>query len=232
MRLALDEVAGGHRRLYLNSDPITEARLTRTVPPAPQFGDPIAIAQGSPDTLALLARRRSAPAQALTGPGPDEAELQELLRLAARAPDHGKLFPWRFIILEGQAKAAFAARLEPLAASQPDPEQALAVLAKLKNPPLTVAVISRALSDRKPRWEQELSAGAVCMNLLLAAEAMGFAANWITDWYAYDDRALAILGLQPGERVAGFIHLGKLNEPALERVRPVVEQITSRWSPD
>lgn len=105
------------------------------------------------------------------------------------------------------------------------------MLAKLKNPPLTVTVVSRIVSDKKPVWEQELSAGAVCMNLLLAADAMGFAANWITDWYAYDARAAAILGLGGGERVAGFIHLGTLAEPPLERVRPDVAGLTTRWRP-
>lgn len=202
-----------------------------SAPEAPEFGQPVAIAQGSPETLALMARRRSAPAQALAAPGPDAAQLATLLRLAARVPDHGKLFPWRFIVLEGAGKAAFAARLEPLATGQPDPDKALAVLAKLKNPPTTVAVVSHVVADRKPEWEQVLSAGAVCMNLLIAADAMGFAANWITDWYAYDERAKAILGLEPGERVAGFIHLGSLPEPPLERVRPVVETLTTRWRP-
>jgi nitroreductase len=203
--------------------------LTPPVPDAPDFGDPIEVARPSAETLALLARRRSAPAQALAAPGPDAAQLATLLRLAARVPDHGKLFPWRFIVLEGAAKAAFAARLEPLACDQGEPDKALAVLAKLKNPPVTVAVVSRIVSDRKPVWEQQLSAGALCMNLLIAADAMGFAANWITDWYAYDERATAILGLEAGERIAGFIHLGSVAEPPLERVRPSVEALTTRW---
>jgi nitroreductase len=96
---------------------------------------------------------------------------------------------------------------------------------------VTVAVVSRIVPDRQPEWEQELSADAVCMNLLIAADAMAFAANWITDWYAYDDRAKALLGLEAGERVAGFIHLGALAQPPLERVRPVVEALTTRWRP-
>lgn len=203
--------------------------MTPTVPKAPEFGAPIDIATPSSETLALLARRRSAPAQALIAPGPDAEQLKALLRLGARVPDHGKLFPWRFIVLEGEAKARFAQAIEPLAAGQPDPDKARAVLAKLRNPPVTVAVVARAPSDRKPAWEQELSAGAVCMNLLIAADAMGYAACWITDWYAYDGRATAILGLEPGERVAGFLHLGSLAEPPLERVRPEVEAITEYW---
>jgi nitroreductase len=203
--------------------------LTPTVPEAPEFGDPIEIARPSAETLALLARRRSAPAQALIAPGPDAEQLKTLLRLGARVPDHGKLFPWRFIVLKGEAKGAYADRIAPLAADQPDPDKARAVLAKLRNPPVTVAVVARAPSDRKPAWEQELSAGAVCTILLIAADAMGYAAAWITDWYAYDDRATAVLGLEPGERIAGFLHLGTLAEPPLERVRPDVEAITQYW---
>lgn len=203
--------------------------MTVTVPEAPEFGAPIEIAKASPETLALLARRRSAPAQALIAPGPDAGQLKTLLRLGARVPDHGKLFPWRFIVLEDEAKAAYADRIAPLAADQPDPDKARAVLAKLRNPPVTVAVVARPPSDRKPAWEQELSAGAVCTILLIAADAMGYAAAWITDWYAYDLRATAALGLEPGERIAGFLHLGTLAEPPLERVRPDVEAITQYW---
>ena len=202
-----------------------------TVPEAPEFGAPVDIAQASPQTLALMAHRRSASAPVLTAPAPSPAELEQLLRLAARAPDHGKLFPWRFIVLEGQAKAGYAAALEPLAADQPAPDKALAVLAKLRNPPLTVAVVSRVIECAIPEWEQILSSGAVCMNLLIAAEAMGYAANWITDWYAYDLRANTLLGVAPGERVAGFVHLGTAPEPPLERVRPELEPLIAYLNP-
>ena len=203
--------------------------MALTVPPAPDFGAPVDIARPSPDTLALLARRRSASAPTLGAPGPSPGELQTLLRLAARVPDHGKLNPWRFIILEGQAKADYAGALEPLAADQPNPDKALAVLAKLTNPPLTVAVVSRVTEGGIPEWEQVLSAGAACQNFLIAADAMGFAANWITDWYGYDARATALLGLAPNERVAGFIHLGTAPDAPLERVRPDVQAITTTW---
>jgi nitroreductase len=202
---------------------------TFAVPPAPEFGAPVEIARPSAQTLALLARRRSASPQAMTGPGPSRAELHELLRLAARAPDHGKLFPWRFVILEGEAKAAFVRGLEPLAADQPNAEKALATLAKIRIPPLSVAVISKVIDCPIPEWEQVLSSAAVCQNLLLAADAMGYGANWITDWYAYDDRAKALLGLEPNERVAGFVHLGSPGEAPLERVRPDLDKLVSEW---
>jgi nitroreductase len=208
---------------------IRETDLTIHVPSPPAFGDPVEIGRPSPETLALLARRRSASAPTLTGPAPTPDELMTLMRLAARVPDHGKLNPWRFIILEGEAKAAYANAIEPLAVDQPAPEKAQAVLAKLRNPPLTVAVISRVTECPIPEWEQVLSAGAVCMSFLIAADAMGYAANWITDWYAYDARARALLGLEAHERVAGFIHLGTSPEPPLERVRPDVDAITTRF---
>lgn len=199
------------------------------VPPAPEFGAPVEVGRPSPETLALLARRRSSSAQFLTAPGPSAEELEELLRLAARVPDHGKLFPWRFIVLEGEAKAALVKQLEQLAPTQPAPDKALAALAKLRSPPLTVAVISRVIECNIPEWEQIMSAGAVCTTFLIAADAMGYGSNWITDWYAYDGAATALLCLEPGERVAGFIHLGTPSEPPLERVRPEVDKLVSIW---
>ena len=199
------------------------------VPPAPAFGEPVEAARPSPDTLALMARRRSASAPQLIAPAPSPEELHELIRLAARAPDHGKLFPWHFLILEGDAKSALVRELERLAPDQPRPDKALATLAKLRNPPLTVVVVSRVIECNIPEWEQVLSSGAVCQNLLIAADAMGYAANWITDWYAYDDRATALLGLEPGERIAGFVHLGSMPEPPFERVRPDLDKLVAPW---
>jgi nitroreductase len=156
--------------------------------------------------------------------------LDTLLRLATRVPDHGKLSPWRFLILEGEGKAAFAQALTDLANSRGD-AQAAAKLAKLKTPPVTVAVISRAKPGAIPEWEQVLSAGAVCATLLNSALAMGYGANWITDWYAYDPEALALLGLGADEKVAGFIMIGAASETPLERQRPDVQALVSRWTP-
>lgn len=200
-----------------------------TVPPAPLFGDVIA-GQASPQTLDFLARRRSASAMALVAPGPTREELNELLRLAARVPDHGKLNPWRFVILEGAAKAAFTAKLEAIAATRPDGAKATAALGKLRIPPLAVAVISSPVAGNIPLWEQQMSAGAVCTTLLIAATAMGYGANWISDWYAFDARALAVLGVAEGEQVAGFLYLGSFGEPPQERVRPELADIVSDWS--
>jgi nitroreductase len=203
--------------------------LTHEVPAAPEFGEAAPI-EASPETLAFLARRRSASALTLTAPAPGDAELATLLRLATRVPDHGKLAPWRFVILRGAGKAQFVEGLEAIAATRPDGERLKAKLGKIKAPPLTVAVVSRASAGEIPEWEQRLSAGAVCMTLAVAAQAMGYGANWITDWYAYDPEAGRLLGLGDGERVAGFVHLGTSAETPLERVRPELGPIVSEWN--
>jgi nitroreductase len=199
--------------------------LTLTLPPEPEFGQPLQIGAREAAVLPFLALRRSASAATLRAPGPSETELHQLLRLAVRVPDHGKL------VLRENVKAAYTRALEPLAAEQANPEKALAALAKVRNPPVSVCVVSRLLDAAIPEWEQRLSSGAVCMTLLIAAQAAGYGANWITDWYAYDRRATAVLGLRGDERVAGFIHIGTAAEAPLERVRPKVEDLTNDWSP-
>jgi len=201
--------------------------LTVALPSAPEFGAPLDL-KPSPDVLAFLARRRSTSAVTLGEPAPSAGDIDTLIRLATRVPDHGKLAPWRFVVLEGQDKARFAARLEALATARGD-QPAVAKLAKLKVPPTAIAVISAPRPAAIPEWEQVLSAGAVCTTLLYAALAMGYGGNWITDWYAYDPEACAILGLGPTERVAGFVLLGTPREPPLERERPVAENLVTRW---
>jgi nitroreductase len=201
--------------------------VTAHLPPAPEFGAPIPLTP-TPEVLAFLATRRSTSALTLTAPAPGAGELETLLRLATRVPDHGKLSPWRFVILEGEAKARFTGRLEALAVDRGD-QTAAAKLAKLKVPPLAIAVISAPKPAAIPQWEQLLSAGAVATTLLYATLAMGYGANWITDWYAYDEAAKAILGLSGDEQVAGFMLIGTPREPALERERPNPDALVSRW---
>ncbi len=195
--------------------------------PAPiPFGQPCPI-RPSAETLTLLAERRSASAVTLQAPGPDADQIADLLRIASRAPDHGKLNPWRFVVLQGEGKAAYVRALEAIAAAQ---GQNPAALAKLSTPPLAIAVVSRVAVGKIPEWEQVLSAAAVCTLMLVAAEAMGFGANWITDWYAYEPEARAALGLAPDERIAGFVYLGTPSEAPLERVRPDVSEITTYFA--
>lgn len=175
-----------------------------------------------------LAQRRSAPAQSLIGPGPTDAELDDILRLGARTPDHGKLFPWRFVVLGPQSRAEIAERLAVLAEVRNKPAKDQAVLAKLTAAPVTILVISTPIPDAKPIWEQELSAGAVCMNLEHAASGFGYSSSWITDWYAYDAQAAALFGVKDGEKIAGFIHIGTLTEAPLERPRPEIAMKVTR----
>lgn len=177
----------------------------------------------SEELLSRLAVRRSASAQLLSAPGPSQAEIDQILHLGARTPDHGKLFPWRFVVLGPQSRAELAEALAALAESQGRVAKDLAVLAKLANPPLTILVVSTPIEGHKvPVWEQQLSAGAVCMNLEHATNALGYSASWITDWYSYDPAAVALFGVEDGESIAGFIHVGSLSEPSLERPRPVM----------
>lgn len=197
------------------------------LPPAPEFGEQLPV-EPAPEVLDFLARRRSASAVTLREPGPGPAEIAQLLRLATRVPDHGKLAPWRFIVLEGGTKARFAERLRALALGRGD-EPAAGKLVKLTTPPLAIAVVSSPKPGPIPEWEQVLSSGAVCATLLYAALAMGYGANWITDWYAYDAEAQAILGLGPGERVSGFLLIGATAEPPRERERAGLDELVSRW---
>ena len=183
----------------------------------------------SDEVLARLAVRRSASAQLLAAPGPSEAEIEQILHLGARTPDHGKLFPWRFVVLGPQSRTELSEVLAVLAETQGRVDKDLAVLAKLANPPLTIMVVSTPVQGHKvPVWEQQLSAGAVCMNIEHAADALGYSASWITDWYAYDPAAVALFGVQDGESIAGFIHLGTLTEAPLERPRPVMAHKVER----
>ena len=205
--------------------------MTQALPPEPEFGAPLPAPTRSDEVLRFLALRRSASAAALRAPGPSGEQLAQLLRLAARVPDHGKLAPWRFIILEGEAKAAFVGAVEALAARSDEPEKALGALFKLKAPPMGVVVVSRFIEGKIPEWEQRLSSAAVALSLLNAAQAMGFGGNWITDWYAYDPGVDALLGLGEGEKVTGFVYLGSVAEPPLERVRADVAALTTWWRP-
>jgi len=205
-----------------------ERAMLDTLTAAPVFGQALPVRPACRETLEMLATRRSASALTLVEPGPSPAQVDRLLNLGARAPDHGKLAPWRFIVIEGAAKDRLVAELQTMAETRPDAPKAIAGLGKLKTPPLAIAVVSRVTEGKIPEWEQVLSAGAVCMNLLLAAAAVGYGANWITGWYAYDEAALALIGVTDGERIAGFVHVGTPAEAPLERARPDVAALTTR----
>jgi nitroreductase len=187
-----------------------------------------------PDALKLLATRRSFKPIELLGPPPTVAEINMLLTIASRVPDHGKLAPWRFIVFEGEARrAAGAAIADAFRAKYPDarPDQVEAERERLTRAPLVIAVVSRAAPHVKiPEWEQVLSAGAAAMSLVLAANALGYGTSWITEWYAYDRAVLDALGLKPHERIAGFVHIGRPPGPPQDRPRPPLNEIVTRYS--
>ena len=185
------------------------------------------------DALKLLTTRRSFKPIELSGPAPSPAEIDTLLTVASRVPDHGKLAPWRFIVFEGDARqkagdaivAAFNAKFPEL-----KPEQIEAERGRLARAPLVIAVVSRAGHHVKiPEWEQVLSAGAAAMNFVLAAHALGYGASWITEWYAYDRSVLDALGLAPNERIAGFVHIGRAPGVPEDRPRPQLNEIATRF---
>jgi nitroreductase len=186
-----------------------------------------------PDALQLLRTRRSLKPVELVEPGPSAAEIETLLTVASRVPDHGKLTPWRFILFEGEARLKAGAAIEAaFRAKYPDakPEQIGYEQKRLARAPLVIAVVSRAGPHVKiPEWEQVLSAGAAAMSLVLAAHALGYGANWITEWYAYDRRVLEALGLKENEKIAGFIHIGTPVHPPEDRPRPPLSDITTRF---
>ncbi len=185
-----------------------------------EFGQPVE-QKPSVEVLDRLFHRRSAPAPTLTAPGPSPDEIDLLISIGLRVPDHGKIGPWRIVRFTPDSKAILVERLIGLAQTQPEVKKAEAALTKMSTPPEALLVVSSPIQPHKiPLWEQQLSAAAVCQTLLIAAGAMGYGANWITDWYSYDAEAKTLLGLREGENVAGFIYLGTPSEPPLERDRP------------
>jgi nitroreductase len=186
------------------------------------------------DAVELLKTRLSVRPIDLAGPGPSQGELETLLTIASRVPDHGKLTPWRFIVFEGESRLAAGEKIALIfQVDHPDAKPADIAFERqrLAHAPLVVAVVSRARPHVKiPEWEQVLSAGAAAMNLVTAAHALGYAAKWITEWYAYDRRVLELLGLLPHERIAGFIHIGRASERPTDRDRPVLSNVVTRYS--
>ena len=186
------------------------------------------------DALNLLRTRRSVKPVELAGPGLTPEEIDTLLTVASRVPDHGKLVPWRFIVFDGEARIAAGEAIgTAFRTKYPDaaPEQLEYERKRLARAPLVNAVVSRAAPHVKiPEWEQVLSAGAAAMSLVLAAHALGYAASWITEWYAYDRAVLDALGLGVNERIAGFVHIGRPRALTTDRPRPALAEIATRFS--
>ena len=186
-----------------------------------------------PDAIELLKIRRSVKPREMTGPGPSPAELETILSIAARVPDHGKLTPWRFIVFEGEGRLrageviakVFAQKNPQAAATEIDVEKR-----RLADAPLVIGVVSLTKAHPKvPPWEQELSVGASAMNIVTAAAALGYGACWLTGWFAFDRDVLGGLGLKADEKLAGFIHIGTASKPSEDRPRPALADIVTRF---
>ena len=209
-----------------------KAEAAPRIPP-PEFGAPMAPAHPSEEARRLLALRRSTSADMMTEPGPDDEALAAILEIAARVPDHRKICPFRFIVIRGEARARAGGILaRRFAATTPDTagDRVEAERKRFLRAPVVVLVAARIdPSHKTPEWEQVLTNGAVCLNLMLAASAYGFGANWITEWYAYDREILTAFGLAPDEKAAGFVYIGSAAEPPRERQRPAMSEIVSEF---
>lgn len=180
-----------------------------------------------------LLSRRSVTKPFLSEPGPTQDQLTEMLTIANRVPDHGKLAPWRLVIYAGDARQQVGEILATMfAANTPEasPEQLEAERKQFLPAPLTVGVISSPVDHPKiPQFEQLLAASNVAFNLVHAANALGFGAHWVTRWFAYDEQASRALGAHAGERFVGFVHIGTPETQLEERARPTLEDVVSYW---
>ena len=180
-----------------------------------------------------LMTRRSVGMAFLQAPGPDAAQLEEMLTIATRVPDHGKIAPWRLVLIEGEDRARAGEMLADIYARQhPGVDEASIEIerGRFLPAPLTVVVISSPKAHPKvPEFEQLLSAGNVAFNLLHAAHALGFAGSWVTRWYAFDAEAGAMLGARDGEKIVGIVHIGTPTAVIEDRPRPALDDVVSRW---
>lgn len=181
----------------------------------------------------LLATRRSTKVKYLANPGPSADELESILTIAARVPDHGKLSPFYFVIFEGDARQKFGQSLRTIWEQEnPDESKDRYKIEeqRLLQAPLVIAVISRIRTGKIPVWEQVLTAGAACYNLCLAANSLGYGSNWLTEWYSYHPEVHKLLGLEKDrDNIVGFIYIGTATEAMEDRARPDLNEIVNHW---
>jgi nitroreductase len=186
-------------------------------------------------TIEFLLSRRSTVARMMNEPGPNDADLRKIMEAGMRVPDHGRLTPWRFIIIRGDARNTIGDVIaESFKKNNPDAieEQIEVEQERLARAPVVIAVLSKTRKGHKiPEWEQLLSAGAACQTMLIAAQSMGYAAQWLTEWYSYDANVKAAVGAEGDDEIAGFIFFGNEMADATERARPEYSDIVSEWSP-
>ena len=201
----------------------------------PELDDVLPLPSENRAVSEFLKTRRSNLAKLMGGEGPNAEQLEGFLTIAARVPDHRKLTPWRFVIFQGEARADFGQHIaSAFMKNNPDmpADRSIFEGQRFKRAPVVVGVISspKECSRGTPEWEQVLSSGAVCYNLCLAAQAGGFGAQWLTEWYAYDADVQKALGLSSDEKVSGFIYIGTPKAPSTERARPDIKSLTTDWS--
>jgi nitroreductase len=186
------------------------------------------------DTANFLLNRRSIVVRNMAEPGPSNEDLEKILRAGMRVPDHGRLTPWRFLVIRGDARNKMGDVLgKAYREANPDciDEQVEIEEERFARAPIVIAIVSRTVPEHKiPEWEQVLSSGAACQTMLTAALGMGYAAQWITEWYAYDDNVKGALGLQEADQIAGFLYLGTRTEEPTDRQRPDYGDIVSEWT--
>lgn len=195
---------------------------------------PFPLPTSRPEILDFLRTRRSNLAKKMTGPGPDTEILQDILSIAARVPDHRKLAPWRFIVFEKDARERIGEHLgRVFAAQNPDmvDDRVQFEAQRFLRAPVVIGVISSPVdcSRDTPEWEQRLSSAICCYNMCLAAQAHGFGAQWLTEWYAYDSEMAEVFGLSEQERVSGFVYIGTAKDGSLPRPRPETADIISYY---
>ncbi len=185
-------------------------------------------------TIDFLTTRRSTVARMMDEPGPSDDEMKKIMEAGMRVPDHGRLTPWRFITIRGDARDTIGNVIaDAFKKNNPDAieEQIEIEQERLTRAPVVIAVVSRVQKGHKiPVWEQVLSAGAACQTMLIAAQSMGYAAQWLTEWYAYDDDVKAAIGAEAGDEIAGFVYLGTSTGKLSDRARPEYDNIVSEWS--
>jgi nitroreductase len=186
-------------------------------------------------TIDFLTTRRSTVARMMGDPGPNDDELRQIMEAGMRVPDHGRLTPWRFIVIRSDARDTIGGVIATsFKRNNPDAiqEQIEIEQERLTRAPIVIAVVSRVHREHKiPVWEQILSSGAACQTMLIAAQSMGYAAQWLTEWYAYDSDVKKAIGAEADDEIAGFVYLGNPVGELTDRARPIYDDIVSEWSP-
>jgi len=186
-------------------------------------------------TIDFLTTRRSTVARMMGDPGPNDDELRQIMEAGMRVPDHGRLTPWRFIVIRSDARDTIGdVIVNSFKRNNPDAiqEQIEIEQERLTRAPIVIAVVSRVHREHKiPVWEQILSSGAACQTMLIAAQSTGYAAQWLTEWYAYDSDVKKAIGAEADDEIAGFVYLGNPVGELTDRARPIYDHIVSEWSP-